>query len=129
MFLLVKGFFKRQYHIHKIYISFDCLYPILFPSPYLGRYIVVGRDMLLLSPLGYAHIKPWVIYKDEHIGLKVSYIFFAVVYILKYGTQISKHLPKTHKSEFSIVFYQCTAYLSHSVTSPKTKISCWVFVK
>ena len=83
--------------------------------------------MLLFSPLGNAHIKTGIVYKNKNIGVELGDIFLTEIDIAQDSAQVRNHFPEAHKSEVSVMLYLCTCHLLHLVAPPKAEFGFWVF--
>ena len=110
-----------------IYIALDILDAILLPSPYLGRDIVVDRDVgVFLDIFGNIEVETRIVDKDDHIRLPRYNVALGLLHITQNGRQMQQHRHKTHIGQLTIMFYTHTTSRLHQVTTIESELCCSV---
>ena len=91
--------FKGKNGKKLINITFNVLYPIFLPSPYLWRNIIIDRYLSMrVNKLCNIQIETWIIYQNNNIRIPGYYIFFTTPHIGKDSAQMQQYRNKSHIS-------------------------------
>ena len=115
---------EGQYGEQLVDVALDVLDAILFPSPYLGGYIVVDRTYPLgFHILGNIKIEAWIVYQYHNVRLPGKNVLLTVLHVVQYRAQVQQHRHETHVSQFPIVFDARTTHFRHQVTTEEAELS------
>jgi len=118
----VKLFFEGEDDEHFVDVGPNLFYPVLFPGPDLGRYIIDDPEALPAGPFGDTHVEPRIVDKDEGIGGVAEDVGLAEVYVAEDGAEVHQHFGESHEGEVFVVFDQVAAGLLHQVASPAPNV-------
>ena len=120
---------KRQDGKQFVHIPLDIFNPILFPSPYFRRNIIVDRYFrLLLYKLGYFQVKAGIIHQNHYIRSPTNNVLLTFFHIPKDSTQMQQHRDKTHISQFFVMLHPRSTNSRHQVSAKETEFCFRIFL-
>ena len=123
MLLLKEVNLERKDREQFVHIALDILYTMLFPCPYLGRDVIVYRNLrVLVYILRDGEVEARIIDKDEDIRIPRHNIPLAKAHIGENRAQMHEYRNEAHICEFAIMLHALPANSRHKVTAEEAEL-------
>lgn len=122
VFLFEEGYLKGQDAEELVDIALDAADAPLLPRPYFRRDVVEHLGQLVAVHIfRNAEVEAGIVDQDDHVGLPLADVAFALPHVSEYGGQMQQHGHETHVGQFFVVAHAGAADGRHEVAAEKTE--------
>ena len=114
---------ERQDGKQLVHVALDVLDAVLFPSPDLGRDIIIHRDAAVrMHVFRYRQVESRVVHQDEHVGVPLDHVALAGLHVAQYRPGMQEHGNEPHVGQVFIVAHHRPALFLHQVAAEKAEL-------